>query len=31
MLDFILGHYAYWLTIILLCIGLYGILFKKTS
>lgn len=29
MLDFILGHYAYWLTIILLCIGLYGILFKK--
>ncbi len=29
MLDFLLGHYAYWLTIILLCIGLYGILFKK--
>ncbi|NBC28161.1 MAG: NADH-quinone oxidoreductase subunit J [Bacteroidetes bacterium] len=29
MIDFFLGHYAYWLTIILLCIGLYGILFKK--
>lgn len=29
MLDFFLGHYAYWFTIILFCIGLYGILFKK--
>ena len=29
MLDFFTGHYAYWFTIILLCIGLYGILFKK--
>lgn len=29
MLDFIVGHYAYWFTIILLSIGLYGILFKK--
>lgn len=29
MLDFLLGHYFYWLSIILLCIGLYGILFKK--
>lgn len=29
MYDFLLGHYAYWLTIILLGIGLYGILFKK--
>jgi len=29
MVDFITGHYAYWFTIILLCIGLYGILFKK--
>lgn len=29
MSDFFLGHYAYWFTIILLCIGLYGILFKK--
>jgi len=27
--DFFLGHYAYWFTIILLCVGLYGILFKK--
>jgi multicomponent Na+:H+ antiporter subunit C len=29
MLDFIIGHYAYWFTMILLCIGLYGMLFKK--
>lgn len=29
MLDFFVGHYAYWFTIILLCVGLYGILFKK--
>ncbi|MEX1063616.1 MAG: cation:proton antiporter subunit C [Balneolaceae bacterium] len=29
MTDFLLGHYSYWLTIVLLCIGLYGILFKK--
>lgn len=29
MLDFIFGHYAYWFTMILLSIGLYGMLFKK--
>jgi multicomponent Na+:H+ antiporter subunit C len=29
MYDFLLGHYSYWLTIVLLCIGLYGIIFKK--
>ncbi|MEX0994848.1 MAG: cation:proton antiporter subunit C [Balneolaceae bacterium] len=29
MIDFILGHYAYWMTAVLLCIGLYGILMKK--
>lgn len=29
MVDFLTGHYAYWFTIALLCIGLYGILFKK--
>ena len=29
MVDFITGHYAYWFTIILICIGLYGLLFKK--
>lgn len=29
MTDFLLGHYAYWLTLILLSIGLYGILYKK--
>lgn len=29
MSDFILGHYAYWMTVVLLCIGLYGILMKK--
>jgi len=29
MLDFFLGHYAYWFVVILMCVGLYGILFKK--
>lgn len=29
MVDFFTGHYAYWFTIILLCVGLYGIIFKK--
>ncbi|MGN8226416.1 MULTISPECIES: cation:proton antiporter subunit C [unclassified Gracilimonas] len=29
MLDFFLGHYAYWFTIILLALGLYGMLLKK--
>ncbi|WP_020402393.1 cation:proton antiporter subunit C [Gracilimonas tropica] len=29
MLDFFMGHYAYWFTIILLAIGLYGMLIKK--
>lgn len=29
MLDLFMGHYAYWFAIILLCIGLYGILFKR--
>jgi multicomponent Na+:H+ antiporter subunit C len=29
MLDFFLGHYAYWFTVILLCVGLYGMIFKK--
>ena len=29
MLDFFMGHYAYWFTIILLAIGLYGMLLKK--
>jgi multicomponent Na+:H+ antiporter subunit C len=28
MIDFFLGHYAYWFTIILLTIGLYGMLVK---
>ncbi|MCK4765541.1 MAG: cation:proton antiporter subunit C [Candidatus Aminicenantes bacterium] len=28
-LDFILGHYAYWFTFILLVIGLYGMMMKK--
>lgn len=26
--DFLLGHYSYWLTVALICVGLYGILFK---
>lgn len=29
MVEFFTGHYAYWFTIILLCVGLYGILFKE--
>jgi multicomponent Na+:H+ antiporter subunit C len=29
MLDFILGHYAYWFILVLLVIGLYGMLLKK--
>lgn len=29
MLDFYLGHFSYWLTSALFCIGLYGILFKR--
>lgn len=29
MFEFFTGHYAYWFTIILLCIGVYGIMFKK--
>jgi len=29
MVEFFTGHYAYWFTIILLCVGLYGIIFKR--
>jgi multicomponent Na+:H+ antiporter subunit C len=29
MVDFLTGHYAYWFTLILLCVGLYGIIFKR--
>lgn len=29
MVDFFIGHYAYWFTIILLCVGIYGIVFKR--
>jgi len=29
MLDFILGHYGYWFTFILMMIGLYGMTMKK--
>ncbi len=29
MLEFFTGHYAYWFTVILLCVGVYGIMFKK--
>jgi multicomponent Na+:H+ antiporter subunit C len=28
MTDFLAGHYSYWLTAVLLCIGMYGILLK---
>ncbi len=29
MTDFLLGHYAYWFTILVLAVGLYGILVKR--
>ena len=29
MLDFFLGHYAYWFILVLLTIGLYGMIAKK--
>lgn len=29
MLDFILGHYAYWFVFLLLVTGLYGMIIKK--
>lgn len=29
MVDFFTGHYAYWFTLILLCVGVYGIIFKR--
>lgn len=29
MFDFFLGHYSYWLTILLICLGLYAIMMKK--
>ncbi len=29
MLKFIIGHYGYWFTMILLVIGLYGMMMKK--
>lgn len=28
-MDFFIGHYAYWCIIVLLCIGLYAIMFKR--
>jgi multicomponent Na+:H+ antiporter subunit C len=28
--DFLIGHYSYWLTIALICVGLYGIMFKRS-
>lgn len=27
--EFLIGHYSYWLTIALICVGLYGIMFKR--
>ena len=29
MMDFFLGHYAYWFILVLLVIGFYGMLLKK--
>lgn len=28
-MEFFLGHYAYWFIILLLCIGLYAIMFRR--
>lgn len=29
MIDFFIGHYAYWFIFILLTVGIYGMIFKK--
>lgn len=29
MSEFLIGHFSYWLTIALICVGLYGIMFKR--
>lgn len=29
MIDFLLGHYAYWFTILVMALGLYGMLIKQ--
>jgi len=29
MIEFIVGHYAYWFTLVILLLGLYGMLKKK--
>lgn len=29
MVEFFTGHYAYWFAMILLCVGVYGIIFKR--
>ncbi len=29
MLDFFLGHYAYWFMFALMTLGLWGMIFKK--
>jgi multicomponent Na+:H+ antiporter subunit C len=29
MIDFLLGHYAYWFTVVLFLLGLYGMLMKQ--
>ena len=29
MLDFIMGHYAYWFVVVLLLLGIYGMVMKK--
>ena len=28
-MDFLIGHYSYFFTVIIMCLGLYGIIFKK--
>ncbi|MFO7848042.1 MAG: cation:proton antiporter subunit C [Balneolaceae bacterium] len=29
MVEFFTGHYAYWFSMTLLCVGVYGIIFKR--
>lgn len=28
-MDYLVGHYSYFFTVILMCLGLYGLLFKR--
>lgn len=28
-MDYLIGHYAYFFTVLLMCLGLYGLMYKK--